>query len=712
MAESSFVPILEIRDEFVTCEICLEYFNDGEKCPRILPCHHSFCCQCLISLWENSQQGVTCPNCRRIWPIQNSIEATFQQNKVLSNLVEYIALKNRRGEINCHDCPNESKATSRCIDCQEYMCDACTSYHNKFTISKHHKTVLITELVNMAQDEYFQQKEMCTNHENFKLEIFCKDCSTALCPNCALVSHRDHRICNLKDVYNEKKELIRTGLKDLQTSEEKLRIYSERLTGDVQTLVATEQNLLSDIDESSNKIIAKVKEIATQLKEDVISKAAKQKDHRSEQIELIAQSEGVKAEHSLHCQQALQFARQVEFIEICQVLENETKNLVKTPELPELEIKKINVNLTIFEQIDKLIQKPGIVCEPITETIFLCDTSQFRPCIEHSKAKTEHESDVITVTFLPKKNRHHGHKTEMEVVIPSPVEISQNVEGSLKTSTAIAGGLQYKSDISGRQKTSMSINSYHVFDDRLDVKHNDEDLVRKLLIGVGGQSEEYREICLLTIEFDDRGRNRQYCEITESGLLVNKYSPKPPFNPDSLQMLRGVTDRIPISGLGYWYWQTNVDCMVLGKDKPNFIAAQVGVCVEGHCDDESQIANNKHAWCVCVRSCATHNRMCLKAASRGEYLCDIPIASFKPNTSLNVTLGLLLDTENSILHVLNIDTKSLVHSIPNIHTPQPLMPVFGVYSPGHVHVKLRVSSTTDLSVDPAFLMLLSNLVQP
>ncbi|XP_041361880.1 E3 ubiquitin/ISG15 ligase TRIM25-like [Gigantopelta aegis] len=601
MAESSFVPILEIRDEFVTCEICLEYFNDGEKCPRILPCHHSFCCQCLISLWENSQQGVTCPNCRRMWPVQNSIEATFQQNKVLSNLVEYIALKNRRGEINCHDCPNESTATSRCIDCQEYMCNVCTSCHNKFTMSKHHKTVLITELVNMAQDEYFQQKEMCINHENSKLEIFCRACSTAVCPTCVLVAHRDHEICNLKDVYNEKKELIRTGLKDLQTSEENLRTYSERLTGDVQTLAATEQNLLSDIDESSNKIIAKVKEIATRLNEDVISKAAKQKDQRSEQIELIAQSESLKAEHILHCQQALQFARQVEFIEMCQVLEHETKNLVKTPELPGLEIEEIRANLRIFEQIDNLIEKPEIVCEQTTEDIkgpiVLCDTSQFRPCVQFSEAKTEHESNAITVTFFRKKNSYGDDKTKL----PSSVEINQNIEGSLETAAAVGGSLEYKADTTGHHRTSISINGYHMFHDRFDfrITEQDEDLVRKILIGVDGRADEYREICLPNIEFNDWRRNRNDCEITSSGLLVNIYLHKPPFNPpDSLQIFRGVTDILPISGLGCWYWQTNVHCMVLEKAERRKVAAQVGVCVEGHCDDETQIANNRHAWCM------------------------------------------------------------------------------------------------------------------
>ncbi|XP_041361877.1 uncharacterized protein LOC121377845 [Gigantopelta aegis] len=371
--------------------------------------------------------------------------------------------------------------------------------------------------------------------------------------------------------------------------------------------------------------------------------------------------------------------------------------------------------MTSFKHIDKLIEKNEIVCEQTTEDIegpiVLCYTSQFRPCVEFSKAKTEHESNAITITFVPKKNSYGDVKSEL----PSSVEINQNMEGSLWTAAAVGGSLEYKADTTGHHRTSISIDGCHIFHDRFDVriKERDEDLVRKLLIGVDGRACEYREICLWNIEFDDWRKNRKHCEITASGLLVNTYSPKPPFNPpDSLHMFSGVTDRIHIPGLGCWYWQTDVDCTVLKKAKTNKVAAQVGVCVVGHCDDEIHISNNKHAWCVGVHSCTTHNSMCPKAVSRGTYLSDIPIASFKPNTSLNVTLGLLLDTENPTLHVVNIDTKSLVHSIPNIDTSQPVMPVFGVFNSTYFQVKLRVTSATDLSVDPALLMLLSSLVQP
>ena len=51
MAERSSVQVTEIKNEFVTCDICMEYYNKGKKSLRQLPCQHSCCCQCLVTLW-------------------------------------------------------------------------------------------------------------------------------------------------------------------------------------------------------------------------------------------------------------------------------------------------------------------------------------------------------------------------------------------------------------------------------------------------------------------------------------------------------------------------------------------------------------------------------------------------------------------------------------------------------------------------------------
>ena len=213
------------------------------------------------------------------------------------------------------------------------------------------------------------------------------------------------------------------------------------------------------------------------------------------------------------------------------------------------------------------------------------------------------------------------------------------------------------------------------------------------------------------LEFDGNKRKRKRCDITESGELINKSTPNPvDVPPDSLKRLGGVTARSLLPELDCALWVVDVDCLPLEAARLGYVAAEAGVCVQGHCDDEFQIAVNKHAWCFQVYSCGYHNSMCVCVVSRGTRLCDTPIGEFQPNTKLHISVGLLLDKKKSTLHVINVTTNSLIHSIPNIDTAAQLMPVFGVYNSHLFQVKLSVSSAMDLSLEPPLLMLLSSLV--
>jgi len=48
------------------CSICLESYNENEKCPRVLACGHTFCSACLAN-WTKDNE-VECPTCRRKTP--------------------------------------------------------------------------------------------------------------------------------------------------------------------------------------------------------------------------------------------------------------------------------------------------------------------------------------------------------------------------------------------------------------------------------------------------------------------------------------------------------------------------------------------------------------------------------------------------------------------------------------------------------------------
>ncbi|XP_041356491.1 E3 ubiquitin/ISG15 ligase TRIM25-like isoform X2 [Gigantopelta aegis] len=671
MAESGAAQILQIRDEFVTCEICLEYFDDQDKSPRILPCFHSFCCRCLESIWEKSPAGVRCPNCRQVWPVQKNIPGTFPQNKVLRNLTEYVNMKSKLDEIMCNECPDSAMATVRCLDCLENMCDRCTTCHKKFVMSKLHRTVLIAEYMNMPQQEFFQQTDICNTHQNLKLDLFCRACSVAVCPSCALISHRDHGILNLKDVYQAKKDQVSAVLCDLEKSKDTSEGYKCKLVEQNEALSVMKQQLIQDVDDSYNKCITILSEKRQQLKEQVISNVAKQQADRNHKLETLTLTNDRKSQHSLYCQQAMLYARAVQFIEMSGDLEKETRRLLEIPQLLDMKMEEVDVDLDTFEQVCKIVKKPAIVV----------DISKIKPCIEVTDAKKGEESRVVQVTLLPKETKAEDQKEMLKAMIEPATEMKGEEKPKTELISFGVGSVTYRPTCTGPHRCFISLSGQQLTNDGI-VFHSrdtDEDVMKKILFGTS-ESGQYRELLLPTVEFDRKTINRKICSINESGILVNKISATSTSDQtSSLQRFCGVTARTCIPRRGISYWETEVDCMVLeSAGLNNAAAAAVGVCMDGHCDDALGIWNNTHAWCVCVFSCPSHNSLCLLVVSRGEALDHSPVTGFKHDTRLTVTLGLLVDSDNATLRVIRVDDNTVLHSVPNIDVSGPLMPMFRV----------------------------------
>ena len=48
-------------EEHLTCSVCLEPFKD----PKVLPCLHAYCHQCIVNLAKNANSNtIDCPECR------------------------------------------------------------------------------------------------------------------------------------------------------------------------------------------------------------------------------------------------------------------------------------------------------------------------------------------------------------------------------------------------------------------------------------------------------------------------------------------------------------------------------------------------------------------------------------------------------------------------------------------------------------------------
>ena len=66
MKSSRIMATSSLRSKFekhLTCSVCLEQLKD----PKVLPCLHSFCHDCIVKLAKNGKsKNMACPECRKV----------------------------------------------------------------------------------------------------------------------------------------------------------------------------------------------------------------------------------------------------------------------------------------------------------------------------------------------------------------------------------------------------------------------------------------------------------------------------------------------------------------------------------------------------------------------------------------------------------------------------------------------------------------------
>ncbi|XP_070549292.1 E3 ubiquitin-protein ligase TRIM56-like [Ptychodera flava] len=181
----------EIRDDLLTCTICLEFFNQ----PKILPCHHTYCQLCLVKLVEKGKGALHCPSCRKTCPIPTGGVQNLDNNFYLNSLLETIQRRPARNAFRhnekCDIC-NESEASHICIDCQlQYYCANCILVHKKSRVSSKHNV--------LSLNEYNEKRAIdpssvlpvahCDKHRSNEYRYFCKTCQVPICSECTVMEH-------------------------------------------------------------------------------------------------------------------------------------------------------------------------------------------------------------------------------------------------------------------------------------------------------------------------------------------------------------------------------------------------------------------------------------------------------------------------------------------------------------------------------------------
>ena len=186
--------VLELEKE-VTCGICHDHYQE----PKLLPCCHYYCKQCILSLSSRYQpdQLFPCPDCREptLLPDNNvdRLPTAFFINR-MKELHSRMGKTHGKLEALCEMCSG-GKATAFCRQCVNFICNECVKSHKRLRVFDGHVVSTLEELKQGKVKElavFETPSQKCVDHEEPK-KIFCFDCNQLICRDCVIIDHAGHK---------------------------------------------------------------------------------------------------------------------------------------------------------------------------------------------------------------------------------------------------------------------------------------------------------------------------------------------------------------------------------------------------------------------------------------------------------------------------------------------------------------------------------------
>ncbi|XP_077473423.1 E3 ubiquitin-protein ligase TRIM45 isoform X1 [Stigmatopora argus] len=246
------------------CTVCKHLYRE----PKILPCLHTFCLDCISRLEPFSvaasgqrncpQQGgaqkeeaaeknvrvtVLCPHCDSEVDIPPSGPAGLSTDHLALDEV-FLETLVSDGPLGCDLC-GEGGAESRCEVCCVNLCEFCLQAHRRQTRTSSHS---IQPLQDLKSRGHLCRPVLCTHHQGQELLLFCQLCDLPVCIECASTLHSEHHCCPAHEVIGCHRDRIKT----LITA--RLRPYLQRLEQTLQKVEVSQEALRNRVEAAATEV--------------------------------------------------------------------------------------------------------------------------------------------------------------------------------------------------------------------------------------------------------------------------------------------------------------------------------------------------------------------------------------------------------------------------------------------------------------------------
>lgn len=308
-------------EQFLTCIDCKEYFDGDLHAPHVLPCLHTCCTQCLKS--RISKDEVQCPECREKFEASNNDLIGFPVDSARKHVVDCYRIQKKNEKYLCDECrtsSTEELATSRCKECDEFLCEKCTDAHQRTKLTRRHQLVSSEKLKNSTLED-FHNKQTCgvEGHEGQPFSFYCtsKDCARPICSVCVVRNHQQnggHEVRDINDVYVENKRLVEGQLLDIKHRRTSADEEIKHIEDDIQNLYLKESAVDEEIEAQFSTCIKILEKRKGEVKEKLASVSQEKKKDLEGRLDHLTKQKGQLEQACKFTDDLLQYSNAAEFL--------------------------------------------------------------------------------------------------------------------------------------------------------------------------------------------------------------------------------------------------------------------------------------------------------------------------------------------------------------------------------------------------------------
>ncbi|XP_078581783.1 uncharacterized protein LOC144865109 [Branchiostoma floridae x Branchiostoma japonicum] len=215
--------------EELTCSICLELFTR----PKVLPCGHTFCQDCLQDLAE-VRVPFQCPNCRRQVRLSPQGVTGLPDSHIIANMCERL-----------------QQQTSLSGETREQP----------------------------------QSGNRCSFHPSEVLKVYCKQCQIPVCDQCLEQAHDDHRTTTIKKAEQERRSTSHAFIDEGRNILESFLRFLRSLREEEKALNEKKQQTDDSIIEAYNQTVQTMVQKLTERKDHLLSEAGENHTENLDRIQ-------------------------------------------------------------------------------------------------------------------------------------------------------------------------------------------------------------------------------------------------------------------------------------------------------------------------------------------------------------------------------------------------------------------------------------------